>query len=181
MPALRLPQFVLRPHRGRWPLCLVFCLVPGCKSQSCFSLSSFLRRATDTIKGESPLQDQHQVSLGSHPPTGSRGLSMLPRAWRLGGVGWGVCACVSVGGSWAHHSDPLPTGFAPCPLPPAQSQPCPPSMQPNCPLEPSPSGLMRRVAGQYQPESQTPLHTVHPRQGWGGWVPPSTPHAPVGP
>lgn len=81
---------------------------------------------------------------------------MLPRAWRLGGVGWGVCACVSVGGSRVHHNDsptPLPTGFAPCPLPPAQSQPCPPPTQPPCPPEPSLSGLMRRVAGNCQPES----------------------------
>lgn len=47
---------------------------------------------------------------------------MLPRAWRLGGLGWGVCAWASVGGCRVPHSDPpLPTGFGPCPLPPPRA------------------------------------------------------------
>ena len=60
-----------------------------------------------------------------------RRLAVLPRAWRLGGVGWGVCACVSVGGSRVHHSDSHPASHRLCSLsPPTCPEPALPSPHP---------------------------------------------------
>lgn len=65
----------------------------------------------------------------------------------------------------------FPRALLPVPSHPPRASLALPPTQPPCPLEPSPLGLMRRVAASHGSS----------RQGWGGWIPPSAPHAPVGP